>query len=58
MISLLAKTQIFANLDSSMLQAVQQSTHRRQISSGQFIVRQGEPALIFYILMRGYAKII
>jgi CRP/FNR family transcriptional regulator, nitrogen oxide reductase regulator len=57
-IPVLAETMIFAGLDSPALQAVQKTIHRRQVSGGQFIVRQGEPALIFYVLLHGYAKIV
>lgn len=57
MLSVLAQTKIFANLDTSMLHVVQQSSHRRHFDSGQRIVSQGQPALFFYVLERGYAKI-
>jgi CRP-like cAMP-binding protein len=57
MLSLLAQTKIFANLDSGMLQAVLQSSHRRHFDAGQHMVSQGQPALFFYVLARGYAKI-
>jgi CRP-like cAMP-binding protein len=57
MISVLAKTQVFANLDSRALQAVELKAHRRRADKGQVIVRQGEPALLFYVLVSGYAKI-
>jgi CRP-like cAMP-binding protein len=58
MISLLAQTQIFKELDRSALQAVYQHAHQRQVDSGHFFIQQGEPALATYVLIRGHAKIV
>lgn len=55
--SFLAKTLIFKDLDGRALQSIQQNAHRQKADSGHTFVRQGEPALFFYILVQGYAKI-
>ena len=55
--SFLAKTLIFKDLDDRALQSIEQNAHRQKVDSGHAFVRQGEPALFFYILVQGYAKI-
>lgn len=58
MISLLAKTRIFNDLDRRTLQMVANQAHRKQIATGGFFFHQGEPALAVYVLARGHAKIL
>jgi CRP/FNR family transcriptional regulator, nitrogen oxide reductase regulator len=57
MLARLAKTQIFANLDSHSLHVIEQNAHSKQVDPGHCFVRQGEPALFFYVLKRGHAKV-
>jgi CRP/FNR family transcriptional regulator, nitrogen oxide reductase regulator len=56
-ISILANSQIFANLDIRALEIVQQNAHLQRGDSGYFFVQQGKPALFFYLLVRGHAKL-
>lgn len=57
MISVLADSQIFHNLDRGSLQVLLHHAHRRSVPEQQVIVRQGDPALAFYIVAQGHAKI-
>jgi CRP-like cAMP-binding protein len=58
MCALLAKGQIFENLEDNALRVVRQNAHSQVAGSGEFFVQQGERALRFYVLTRGYAKIV
>lgn len=55
--ALLTGSRIFAGLEGAALSAVQRSAHVRRADEGQPFVSQGEPALAFYLLSKGYAKI-
>jgi CRP-like cAMP-binding protein len=57
MIPVLAKSQIFKELDDRGLQVMQENAHLRVVDGGQLFVQQGEPALHVYVLIRGHAKI-
>jgi CRP-like cAMP-binding protein len=54
---LLAQSPPFQGLHASALQAVLQAARRRQVERDTFFFHQGEPALTFYVLFEGEAKL-
>jgi CRP-like cAMP-binding protein len=56
-IQLLAQSQPFRGLCTAELQRVLEAAQRRHIERDAFFFHQGEPALAFYLLIRGEAKL-
>ena len=54
---LLAQSQPFRGLHAADLQAVLQAAHRRQVERNAFFFHQGDPAIEFYVLIQGEAKL-
>jgi CRP-like cAMP-binding protein len=57
LIRLLAHAQLFQGLGTTELQRVLEAAHRRQVKRDAFFFRQGEPAIAFYLLIQGEAKL-
>jgi CRP-like cAMP-binding protein len=54
---LLAQSQPFRGLNATELEVVLQAAHRRQVQRDAFFFHQGDPAINFYVLVRGEAKL-
>jgi CRP-like cAMP-binding protein len=54
---LLAQSAPFDGLPTAHLQVVLEAAHRRQVEQGAFFFHQGDPAVAFYLLIQGEAKL-
>ena len=57
LITLLANNKTFQGLTIQELQDVRAGANMRRFKSGSFIIRQGDPALALYVMLRGSAKL-
>jgi CRP-like cAMP-binding protein len=55
---LLTQSPAFRGLRTVQLQAVLEAAHRRWVAQNTFFFHQGDPAVAFYILIQGAAKLI
>ncbi len=55
--SLLERVELFRNLDPSDLSRIMEAGHRRRVRAGATCFRQGAPASMFYVLVRGRVKL-
>lgn len=57
LIEVLADNSVFCGLTEQQLQEVRAAGNVRRFESGSLIIRQGDPALAFYVILCGYARV-
>ena len=57
LIGVLADNSVFGGLTEQQLQDVRAAGNVRRFESGSLVIRQGDPALAFYVILCGYARV-